>query len=224
MVDCSCMELMQLCGLWCARKMASPNASLVMIDFYRYCLMNMLIRSLGVCALALCATVQFAVAEPDPTATPTVTPTATATEVPTVTPTVTRTATATPTGLDKVCKTKLKWQRYMLYKYQASGHLGSSDRAKSCSLIYGKANQSYPRLRYLPLYNIKGKLLGTFINYAMGGSIYAARWYTAGAGPSCATIAATAKKQTKSYGGYIGVGSKKCFYVPNLTGRYGSVK
>ena len=126
-------------------------------------------------------------------------------------------------GLNKVCQKTTPFPWKILYKFETSGHLKASDRARSCSLIAGKGTLAYPRLRSLSLYDNKGKKLGAFLNYAMGGSIYAARWYTSGRGPSCSQIASTAWKRTRSYTGFISVGRGVCWKVKDLRKRQGSV-
>ena len=108
-----------------------------------------------------------------------------------------------------------------LYKYSASGHLASSDRARSCSLIYKKGS-SYPRVGSIPMYDANGKLLSSFRAYAMGGPIYGARYYTRT--PACSVIAATAKRRAGKAEGYIKINRTTCLKVGNLYGRQGSVK
>ena len=126
------------------------------------------------------------------------------------------------TGLAAVCSKIKPFQNKVLYKYQASGHLQGTTRARSCSLIVGKGNNTYPRIRHLRMYDIKGKYLDTFVNYAMNGKIYAARWYTPG-NPSCSQVAATAYKRTRSYAAYVAIGNKTCWKVNDLRGRQGGV-
>ena len=126
-------------------------------------------------------------------------------------------------ALGRVCSKISPFPWRFLYKYQASGHLQQSDRARSCSLIAGRGAFAYPRVRLLNIYDNRGKILGTFVNYAMGGSVYAARWYTAGGGPSCSSIAATAYRRTRSYSAYILAGRGVCWKVKDLRKRQGSV-
>lgn len=121
-------------------------------------------------------------------------------------------------GLAKVCKKVTGFGYHVLYKFSASGHLATTNRANSCSLIYGPG-ASAPSANSLPLYDSSGKKLNTFRNYARNG-FYKARFYTYGA--SCGSVAAAAKKRTKSSAGYIGVGKGLCLKVKTLYGRQGA--
>ncbi|NMC61583.1 MAG: hypothetical protein GYA55_00290 [SAR324 cluster bacterium] len=123
----------------------------------------------------------------------------------------------TNTRLRKVCPRIYSLGYHQLYKYEASGHLASSDRARSCSFIGGPGAPSVP-LNYLPIYDKFGNQLSGFKNYARGG-YYAYRFYTYGL--SCAGIAAKAKKNTGSSTAYVKLRNDACVIIPNLYQRHG---
>jgi hypothetical protein len=125
-------------------------------------------------------------------------------------------------SLGAVCTSVSVLAGNILYKFQASGHLASTDRSNSCSFIYGPGNNGYPRQNTLPLYDGQGNLLANFIAYELGGCPYPARWYTSGGGPSCSQIANTAAQRTGNYSGYIGIGGGVCLKVNDLRSRQGS--
>ncbi len=150
---------------------------------------------------------------PEPTATATPKPTAT------VTPKPTATVKPKPTGLARVCRKIKKLSYHQLYKFQASGHLAGTERARSCSFICGPGAGA-PASNYLPIYDAKGRKLSTFRNYARNG-FYKARFYTYR--PSCYEIATRAKRANRGKAvGYIGVGKKQCIKIKNLFGREGA--
>lgn len=131
----------------------------------------------------------------------------------------TATATPKPTGLEKVCRKIFNLSYHQLYKFQASGHLATTDRANSCSFICGPGSWA-PASNYLPLYDAKGHLLSSFRNYARNG-FYKARFYTYS--PRCNDIATRAKRANKGKAtGYIGIGKKQCIKINNLYGREGA--
>ena len=127
----------------------------------------------------------------------------------------------TPSGsLAQVCPKVSVLGGNMVYKYQASGHLGGTDRASSCSFIYGPGNNSYPRQRILPLYDESGNFLANFVAYELGGCPYPARWYTSG--PTCSQIAGSAAQRTGKYSGYIAIGGGLCLKVNDMRVRQGT--
>ncbi|NMC63639.1 MAG: hypothetical protein GYA55_10805 [SAR324 cluster bacterium] len=147
-------------------------------------------------------------------------------ETPTPTPTPSSTPTVNPlrkVGCRRIVKLGANGAR-VLYKYQASGHLAGTERARSCSLIYGKGNNTFPRQKYLYFYDKSGVRLGVFKNFAMFGRDYAARWYTLGSGPSCYEMAARARKRTRRYLGYISLQNGSCFEIKDIRKRQGRVK
>lgn len=123
-------------------------------------------------------------------------------------------------GVNRVCHRIFPLGYRQLYKFSASGHLGTTDRAHSCSFI-GGYGASVPGPSMLPLYDRNGNLISSFRMYAKFGTTYAFRYYTYA--PTCSQIAGSAKAKTGSSEGYIGLGNGSCIKINNLYSREGAV-
>lgn len=132
-------------------------------------------------------------------------------------------ATKKSTGLSKVCRKVIPLGYHVLYKFQASGHLATTDRASSCSMIFGPGSPT-PASHALNLYDKNGKSLSVFREYTRrhgnDGSFYNARFYTYS--PTCGAIAALAKKRTHSTIAYVQIDNRVCYKLNTLYGRQGA--
>ncbi len=139
-----------------------------------------------------------------------------------------QTPTPTPAGIDSICTQVVNvgvgQGRNILHKSQASGHLAATGRARSCSLIYGSGNYSYPSLRKLRIYDsLGGELPNSFYAYELGGCPFPARYYTGVKGQSCARLQATLMARQGTREAYIKIANNKCLHLSDLRGRQGSV-
>lgn len=129
-------------------------------------------------------------------------------------------AVPSPYGVSRVCPRITGLGPHQLYKFNTSGHLATTDRARACSFIGGRGSY-VPGPGSLNLYDKNGNAIGVFRVYAKFGSVYNFRYYTSG--PSCSVIAGSARSRTGSSEGYISLGNGTCIRINNLYGREGGV-
>jgi hypothetical protein len=112
----------------------------------------------------------------------------------------------------------------ILHKSQASGHLQSTGRSDSCTLIWGSGNYGYPFKRKLPIYDtLGGKLPNSFYAYELGGCPFPARFYTGVTRQSCKGLQDILRRRQGSREAYVKVSDTTCLRIKDLKGRQGSV-
>jgi len=142
---------------------------------------------------------------------------------PTPEPTATPTPTATPDPIAQICPRIVNVKAPILYKAEASPHIGDPRMSKSTTLIFGRRWKTSP-VDCIHGYNQNGRLIHKLGVYARNEYAYKARYY---GGWGCGDAKTPAKIRQLADRGplYLKISKSSCLRLSNkgIMGRVGSI-
>lgn len=136
----------------------------------------------------------------------------------------TPTPTPTPDQLAVVCPKIQVLRGPVLYKAQASAHIGDPRMSRSTTLIFGKRWPTVPAYACMDAYNKYGQKIHRLGMYAKNEYQYRARYY---GGWTCGDAKTPVQIRKLADGGplYFKISKTTCLSIPNrgITGRVGSI-